>query len=292
MDLRVLQYFLTVANEQSVSKAAKVLHMTQPPLSRQLMNLEKELGKSLFIRGSRRITLTEEGIILRKRAEEMLELMEKTRAEVAAAEDIVSGEVHIGSGETEGFRLVARAAKRLRERYPKVHYNLFSGNAEDVTERLDHGLLDLAVVISQTESKRYEYISLPTTNTMGLLIRKDNLLSKKKNIMPQDLAGIPLIIPRQLTSNRHFTNWLGEERDKLSIVAVYNLLYNASLMVKEGIGHALCIGGIIPEYEGSDLCFRPLKSYASTGLAVIWKKDQVLSKPVAKLLDELRKIEQ
>ena len=258
MDLRVLQYFLTVVNEQSISRAAKVLHMTQPPLSRQLMDLEKELGKSLFIRGSRRITLTEEGIILRKRAEEMLELMEKARTEVAAAEDIVSGEVHIGSGETEGFRLVARAAKRLRERYPEVHYNLFSGNAEDVTERLDHGLLDLAVVISPTGSEKYGYISLPATNTMGLLIRKDHPLSKKRDIMPQDLAGIPLIIPRQLAFNRQFTEWLGEERDKLFIVAVYNLLYNASLMVKEGIGYALCIGGIIPEYEGSDLCFRPL----------------------------------
>ena len=292
MDLRVLQYFLTVANEQSISRAAKVLHMTQPPLSRQLMDLEKELGKSLFIRGSRRITLTEEGIILRKRAEEMLELMEKARTEVAAAEDIVSGEVHIGSGETEGFRLVARAAKRLRERYPKVHYNLFSGNAEDVTERLDHGLLDLAVVISPTGSEKYGYISLPATNTMGLLIRKDHPLSEKRDIVPQDMAGIPLIIPRQLAFNRQFTEWLGEERDKLFIVAVYNLLYNASLMVKEGIGYALCIGGIIPEYEGNDLCFRPLKSYVGADLAVIWKKDQVLSKPAAKLLDELRKIEQ
>ena len=290
MELRVLQYFLTVAREQSISRAAEVLHMTQPPLSRQLMELEKELGKSLFIRGSRRITLTEEGIILRKRAEEMLELLEKTRAEVTAAEDTISGEIYIGSGETEGFRIIAEAARRLREQYPKVRYNLFSGNAEDVLERLDHGLLDLAVVISPTESKQYEYVSLPAANIMGLLVRMDHPLSNKEYILPQDLTNIPLIVPRKLTDNSRFTGWLGGKSDRLSVVAVYNLLYNASLMVEEGIGCALCLGGIIPEYEESTLRFRPLKGYAAADLAVIRKKDQVLSKATAKLLEEIQKI--
>ena len=289
MELRVLQYFLTVAREQSISRAAEVLHMTQPPLSRQLMDLEKELGKSLFIRGSRRITLTEEGIILRKRAEEMLELMEKARAEVTAAEDTISGEIYIGSGETEGFRIIAEAAKRLRDQYPEVRFNLFSGNAEDVLERLDHGLLDLAVVISPTESKQYEYVSLPAANTMGLLVRRDHPLSKRAYILPQDLTNIPLIVPRKLTDNNRFTNWLGGKSDRLSVVAVYNLLYNASLMVEEGVGCALCLGGIIPEHDRSLSCFRPLKDHAAADLAVIWKKDQMLTKPAVKLLEEIRK---
>lgn len=288
MDIRVLQYFLAVAREASITKAAESLNMTQPPLSRQLKELEEELGKQLFIRGSRRITLTEEGMILRKRAEEILELMEKTKIEISASSENISGEIYIGGGETEGIRLIAKTAEKIRRKYPGISYHLFSGNAEDVTERLDRGLLDFGILIEPADIKKYDFIKLPAKDRWGLLMRRDHPLAAKSGIEPEDLQGLPLIASRQSLAHNELSGWLGKQYESLQIVTTYNLIYNASLMVEEKVGCALCLDHIIPEYENSPLCFRPLKPLIEVGLDIVWKKYQVLTKSAALFLNALQ----
>lgn len=289
MDIRVLQYFLTVAREGSITRAAEILHMTQPPLSRALMELEQELGKQLLIRGSRKITLTEEGLILRKRAEEMVELMEKTKAEITSSAENVSGDIYIGGGETEGFRIISKAAESLRAKHRGIHFHLFSGNADDVTERLDRGLLDFGILIEPADIKKYDFIRLHAKNKWGLLMRRDHKLAKKDYITPGDLNNIPLIASRQSMAHNELSGWLGREYESLDIVATYNLLYNASLMVEENVGCALCLDGIIPEYENSTLVFKPLEPKVEVGLNMVWKKYQVFSKAAETFLNQLHR---
>ena len=288
MDIRVLQYFLAVAREASITKAAQSLNMTQPPLSRQLKELEEELGKQLFIRGNRRVTLTEEGMILRKRAEEMVELMEKTKAEVSSSGENISGEIYIGGGETEGIRLIAKAAEKIQRKHPGISYHLFSGNADDVTERLDRGLLDFGILIEPADIKKYDFIRLPTKDRWVLLMRRDHPLAEKNGIQPEDLQGLPLIASRQSLAHNELSGWLGKQYESLQIVTTYNLLYNASLMVEEKVGCALCLDHIIPEYENSPLCFRPLEPQIEVGLDIVWKKYQVFTKPATLFLNTLQ----
>lgn len=288
MDIRVLKYFLTVAREESISRAAEALHMTQPPLSRQLKDLEEELGKQLLIRGSRKITLTEEGVILRKRAEEMVELFEKTKAEVISSNERITGDIYIGGGESEGFRIISKAADKVRQKHPDIHYHLFSGNADDVSERLDNGLLDFGVLIEPADIKKYDFIKLPAKEQWGLLIRKEHPLAKKESISPSDLQSIPLIASRQSIAHNELSGWLGKEYESLNIVTTYNLLYNASLMVEENVGCALCLNHIIPEYENSRLCFRPLEPKVEVGVNLVWKKYQVFSKAAEIFLKTLQ----
>ncbi|MDE5946699.1 MAG: LysR family transcriptional regulator [Oscillospiraceae bacterium] len=278
MDIRVLQYFLTIAREESITRAAEVLHMTQPPLSRQIKDLENELGKQLLIRESRKVKLTEEGMILRKRAEELIELFEKTKSEISTSNENITGEIYIGGGETKGFQIISKTAEKVRKKYPEIRYHLFSGNSDDVTERLDEGLLDFGILIEPADIKKYDFIRLPSSNRWGLLMRRDYPLAEKNNIVPKDLQGIPLIASRQSLSHNELSGWLGKEYESLNIVATYNLLYNASLMVEENVGCALCLDGIIPEYEKSLLCFRPLEPKIEVGLNIVWKKYQMLSK--------------
>lgn len=288
MDIRILQYFLAVAREANITKAAESMNMTQPPLSRQLKELEDELGKQLFIRGNRRITLTEEGMILRKRAEEIVALMEKTKTEVSSSGKNICGEIYIGSGETEGIRLIAKTAEKLRRKHPDISYHLFSGNADDVTERLDKGLLDFGILIEPADIRKYDFIKLPTKDRWGLLMRRDHPLANKNGINPEDLHGLPLIASRQSIAHNELSGWLGKQYDSLHIVATYNLLYNASILVEENIGCALCLDHIIPEYENSLLCFRPLKPQIEVGLDIVWKKYQVFTKPAALFLNMLQ----
>lgn len=287
MELRVLRYFLAVAREESISGAAKALYVTQPTLSRQMMELEEELGKTLFLRGKRKILLTEEGLFLRKRAQEIVALVEKTESEFQGAEDNISGDVYIGGGETDAMRLVARAAQRLREAYPHISCHLFSGNAESVTERLDKGLVDFGLFIGSTALSKYDFIRLPLVDTWGVLMRKDSPFAKKSCLAPADLPLLPLICSNQALVENEISGWMGDCHDKLNIVGTYNLLYNASLMVQEGMGYALCLDKIIST-AGSPLCFRPLKPQLDVGLAVAWKKHQVFSRAAAKFLEYLQ----
>lgn len=278
MELRVLHYFLTIAREQSISGAAEFLHITQPTLSRQMKELEEELGKQLFIRGNRKITLTDDGMLLRKRAAEIIQLVEKAESEMNADTAAFSGDIYIGGGESEGMRIIARAISRAQSEHPLLKFHLFSGNAEDVTDRLDKGLLDFGVLVEPTNRTRYDFIKLPTKDSWGVLMRKDSLLASLDKITPKDLKDKPIIFSNQMLVKNEIAGWIGGNERSLNIVTTYNLLYNASLLVEESHNYALCLDGIIHTCEGSALCFRPLEPKLAVGLHFVWKKYQVFSK--------------
>lgn len=285
MELRVLQYFLAIAREESITKAAEFLHITQPTLSRQIRELEEELGRQLFVRGSRKITLTEEGMLLRKRAEEITALLDKTESEIISAGDAVSGDVFIGCAETEQMRFLIRAAKRMRDDYPDVNFHLFSGNEEIVAERLDKGLVDFALFIGQVSLEKYNYLALPREDVWGLVMRRDHPLAAKERVRPEDLPGVPLICSRQMIDNNEMSGWLGRDFRELDIAATYNLVFNAALMVEEGMGAVLTIEGLCGTHTGDSLCFCPLEPRVTAGLVFAWKKYQVFSRAAEKFLE-------
>ncbi len=286
MELRVLRYFLEVAREENITAAAESLHITQPTLSKQLMDLEDELGKKLFIRGKRRITLTEDGMLLRKRASEIIELVEKTETELQKNDELVVGDVYIGAAETDGIKLIAKLCKNLQDKYPNIHYHLFSGNSEDVLEKLDKGLIDFAILFEPSDFKKYNHIKLPVYNNWGLLMKKDNPLAKLEYIKPKDLLNIPLIFSKQALDNNELTGWFGHNVEKLNIVATYNLIYNASFFVEEGFGSALTLDNLV---NNPNLCFKSLEPNLKSNLVMAWKKYQVFSKASQIFLDELQK---
>lgn len=288
MEIRVLRYFLAVAREETITGAAESLYVTQPTLSRQLMELEEELGKQLFNRGKRKITLTEEGMILRKRAEEIMGLLEKTRAEVSASNETINGDIYIGGAETESIRFIARIVKKLQMEYPGIRFHFISGNAEEVTEKLDGGLLDFAIVIEPADMSKYDFTRLPGTDIWGLLMRKDSPLAQQATIKPKDLFGIPIIISDQAMVENEISGWLGGGFDKLKIVAAYNLLFNASLLVEEGVGYALGLDKVIRTSDDSPLCFRPLEPKLEVGLNIVWKKYQVFTKAAKKFIEQVQ----
>lgn len=271
MELRVLRYFLAVVREETISGAAEAMHVTQPTLSRQMMELEEELGKTLFVRGKRKISLTEEGMLLRKRAREIVALVEKTEAEFSAPGECLSGDVHIGGGETDAMRLIARAAHKLQRVHPRVAFHIFSGNAEDVMERIDRGLVDFGIFIEPVDLSKYDFVRLPVKDIWGLLMRKNCPLAAREAIQPNDLLGLPLLVSRQAMVKNEISGWMGDRHSQLHIVATYNLLYNASLMVEEGMGYALCLDKIVRTPDEGPLCFRPLKPKIEVGLSVAWK---------------------
>lgn len=277
MELRVLQYFLAVAREQNISAAAQSLHLTQPTLSRQLKELEDELGKQLMIRGNRKITLTEDGILLRKRAEEILELVSRTEKEVMQSDDTVSGDIYIGTGETDGVRQIARSANHLRQRYSSIRFHIVSGDAVDVCERLDKGLLDFGVLLGDIDKIKYHYMELPMKDVWGVLMRRDSPLSEQETVSPRDLWDKPLILSRQVDNKSGLYRWLRKEPSELYTVATYNLIYNASLMVEEGMGYAFTLDKLV-NTRGSQLCFRPLEPRLELGMYLVWKKSRSFSR--------------
>ncbi len=291
MELRVLQYFLAVAREESLSGAAEFLHLSQPTLSRQLKDLEDELGKQLFVRSNRGISLTEEGVLLRKRAEEIVLLVKKTEDEISLAEEAVAGDVYIGAGESERNRHIARAACRLRSEYPGIRYHIASGNSVFVMEQLDKGLIDFGLVYGRVDSLKYQSMPLPCPDSFGVLMRRDAELAAQETIAPEDLLDKPLIV----SSQEERDGWpilrqIAPDVSKLNIAATYTLLFNGSLFVEEGMGYAICFDGLINTSGESNLCFRPLRPVQHTTASLIWKKYQVLSKASQKFLEMLQKI--
>lgn len=287
MELRVLQYFLAVAREQNISAAAQSLHLTQPTLSRQLMELEKELGKQLMIRGSRKITLTEDGMRLRRRAEEILELVDRTEKEVMQSDDTVSGDIYIGTGETDGVRQIVKAANQLQGSHPGIRFHIVSGDAMDVCERLDKGLLDFGILLGDMDKTKYSCMELPMKDTWGVLMRRDNPLAQQETVSPRDLWDKPLILSRQVDNKSGLYRWLRKEPSELHTVATYNLIYNASLMVDEGMGYAFTLDKLV-NTAGSNLCFRPLKPRLELGMYLVWKKSQLFSRAAELFLERLQ----
>ncbi len=291
MEIRVLQYFLAIAREQSIIRAAESLHLSQPTLSTQIKNMEEELGKQLLIRGtkgSRKVTLTEEGMILRKRAEEILDLVKKTENEIILSDNVIIGDVYIGAGETDGVRLLARAAGKLKKLYPGIHYHISSGNAVFVREQLDKGLIDFGIIFGTPDPTKYESLKLPAKDVWGVLMPKDSPLAEKEFISPEDLWGQPLLISQQEADGGELVQWMKRSISELDIVMTYNLLFNASLLVEEGLGYAICFDRIINTSGDSRLCFRPLYPTIEIEMYMIWKKYQVFSKPAEKFLSMMQ----
>lgn len=289
MEFRVLQYFLAIAREESISRAAESLHLSQPTLSRQLKDMEEELGKQLVVRGSHRISLTEEGMILRKRAEEIVELMHRTENEIAFADGDVAGEVCFAVGETDGIRLLAKVIETMKEECPLVTYQFSSGNAAYVRERLDKGLADFGLIYGTADPSKYEFLSVPISDRWGVLMHQDSPLAKKKAIQPEDLIGAPLILSHQENSRNLLANWFGEELwSKVDVIATYNLALNASILASEGVGYALCFDKLFNVTGNSNLCFRPLKPAIRSKAVLIWKKYQLLGKAQQKFLELLQ----
>ncbi len=292
MEFRVLRYFLTVAREGSITAAANSLHLTQPTLSRQLQDLEKELGQKLLVRGKYRVSLTPEGMMLRKRAEEIVDMVEKTEADFRAIKDIVGGDIYIGCGETDSMKHIAHVMKELQSQYPDIKFHIYSGNAEDVTEKLDRGLLDFGILIQPIDLSKYDNLTLPDKDVWGVIARKDSPIADKKSVTLDDLAGVPLLASRQMSkkysADSGFLDWFGEEFEHLNITATYNLVYNAAIMVEAGMGYAVTLDKLVNTTGDSNLCFKPLSPKLESGLDIVWKKYQVFS-PAAKLfLDKLK----
>lgn len=282
MEIRVLRYFLAVAREQNMTRAAERLHVSQPTLSKQLKQLEDEIGKKLFVRSNYSIKLTEEGILLKTRAEDIINMVDKTMDEFHSLDDINGGDIYIGGAESASFKCFAQVAKILQSKYPNTKYHLYSGNTEVIAERLDRGLLDFAIIVQEVDLSKYNYIKVPTNDSWGVIMRKDSELASKDFIMIDDLIRLPLIVSRQgITED--YPKWFKEQIDYLHIVTTFDLIYNASIMVKEGLGYALSFDEIVDTSIDSELCFKPLQPELKTNMYIIWKKYQVFS-PISELL--------
>lgn len=288
MELRVLEYFLAVADEGSISKAAEHLHLTQPTLSRQIKELEESLGKQLFIRGSRKITLTDDGVLLRKRAQEIVSLVVKTENEVRAENNDLSGDIYIGAAESDSVRYIIKCISELQKKH-SIKLHILSGDAKDTLEKLDNGLIDFALILGEIDKHKYNYIELPITDTWGLLMKKNSPLSSKKYIEPKDLEGLPIILSRQSQIEENLNTWLNSNNIDFETVATYNLIYNASLMVDEGMGYALTLDKLINYTGTNNLKFIPLRPSITLQSSIIWKKNQIFSKTAEAFLYELKK---
>lgn len=289
MEIRVLRYFLEIAREGNMTRAAEYLHVSQPTLSKQMKELEAELGKKLFRRGSSSVSLTSEGMLLRKRAEDILDMVDKTADEFSALDDVTGGEIHIGCAESHQMKYLARVIKKCKETCPLLRYHLFSGNTKQVTERLDKGLLDFAVIVEPPDLSRYNYLKVPESNIWGVLMKKDSPLAQKERIHVEDLLGLELICSEQ-SMREDIPRWCGQQADTLNHSGSTNLFYNGSVFVKEGLGYMLTFEHLYDVGADSELCFRPLEPVLQTKMYIIWKKYQMFT-PIAELLLEMLKTE-
>lgn len=289
MEIRVLRYFLEVAREGNVTHAAQRLHISQPTLSRQIKELEEELGKKLFTRSNYSVKLTEEGMLLRKRAEDILDMTDKTLAEFRAMDEVNGGDIHIGCAESNGIAPFIRVIQTLQKKYPRIRYHFYSSGTEAVNERLDRGLLDFAIIVQEADPSKYNYLRIPASDQWGLIMRRDSPLAQHSCIHLHDLLDIPLILSRQ-AMGEEMPRWFGETQDKLNIVATYDLLFNTSVMVREGFGYVLGFDGLVYTGPDSDLCFRPLEPALTSPMYIIWKKYQVFSPAAALLLQEIKSV--
>lgn len=289
MELRVLRYFVEAAKEESMTNAAQKLHVTQPTLSKQIRDLEEELGQKLFIRGNYSIRLTPEGEILYKRALDILDMVDMTREEFASMKEFNGGSLYLGCAESDGITLLARAAGQLQSRYGNLRFHLHSGNWETVCERLDKGLLDFAVVVQNVDLSRYACLDLPVTDRWGLIMRKDSPLAAREAVAVEDLLNLPLILSRQGATNE-MPEWLQKNYDRLHVAATYDLIFNASLLVREGLGYALGFDKLVNTGAESPLCFRPIVPPVLSPMRMIWRKEQRFSRAAELFLEEVRRL--
>lgn len=278
MDIRILKYFLAIAKEGNITRAAQTLHMSQPPLSRHMKELEEELGKKLFMRTNKKIILTEDGRLLQKRAQELVDLFEKLQSELSSSNEELRGTIYIGQGETCGGNFLAELATTLQKKHPFIQYKLYAGDSQMVFDKLDKGLIDFGLLISPVNLQNYDFIQIPFQDVWGVLMRKDSELASRPFISCQDLWDKPLIFSHQTLKHQEMMDWFQKKSDELHIVMTYDLLFNVSLFVKQGFGYAIALDQIIPTGLESELCFRPLFPPLKADLFIAWKKQRTFSK--------------
>ena len=286
MEIETLRNFLAVAQEENITRAAEYLHLTQPTLSRQIQALEEEFGKKLLIRGKRRITLTQDGILFRKRAAEIISLVDKTDAEMKEARDELSGDIFIGAGETDVMRLVAQSAQKLRQQYPGIRYRIISGAGDAVMDMLGKGLIDFGLVFGKVDELKYDAIPLGIEDSWGVILPEDSQLARKKFIRPDDLWNVPLILSQQALEAGFLQTWLKKDVSKLNIAATYTLILNAEKMVAGGLGYAMALDRLV-NLKDTSLCFRPCRPSLKAGISILSKKYQVFSPPAQAFRDLL-----
>jgi len=288
MDIRVLRYFLTVAKEGNITKAAEVLHVTQPTLSRQLMELEEEMGVRLFNRGKRQITLTDSGILFQQRIKEIILLLDKTERDLSEKDDLVSGVVSIGCGETIASAMLPEIIANFSAQYPIVQYELYSADGDDIREKLDRGDIDIGILLEPIEAAKYDYIRLPYQEVWGILMRWDDPLAERDSVSVEDILDLPLIPPRRTIMQSEIANWFGVEIERLNIIASHNLLTNASLLVERGLGYAICVCGAYTIRSNDRTIFVPFAPERTTGHVLAWKKNRVFTTATSLFIDLIK----
>lgn len=282
MELRVLNYFLAIAREENFTKAAQQLHVTQPTLSRQIADLEQELGVKLFVRSNHNIILTEDGMILKRRAQEILSLADKTKRDFLQKDEALSGTISIGSGEFRSTEYLAKIIAEFRKKYPNVKYEIYSGNANNIRDYIERGLLDIGLMSEPIDMRKYDFVNMPIQEQWGLYVQSDSPLSKKENITPEDLKGMSIVTATGDFNQSRIGKWLGDYREQVEIAATANLPYNEAVLAKENIGVMLSIN-LNCTYD--NLKFIPLKPVLNVSTALGWKKEQIFSATTSAFID-------
>lgn len=288
MEIRVLRYFLTVVREQSITRASEILHITQPTLSRQLAQMEKEIGVKLFNRGTRKITLTNEGLLLRRRAEEILHLVDKTEKELIEHEEQIEGKITIGCGEIASVQLLPKLFESFHEKYPRVTFDLYTATADHVKDQMDRGLVDIGLLLEPIDIEKYDFIRLNMKERWVVLMRPDSSLTQKKSVSPKDLSALPLILPRRLQVQSELASWFGDYYDSLNVLFTSNLGTNASIMVNYGLAYSIVIEGVTSFWDSSKITYRPLHPELTSTSVLAWKRGEPFSPAATKFIEHAK----
>ena len=287
MELRTLRYFLAAAQEENITKAADILHVTQPTLSRQMMDLERELGVTLMLRGKNGLTLTDDGIFFRQRAQEIVELADRLEKSFVERQNNLSGMVVIGASETVGSQTLARLIKEFSGKYPAGQFTLYNETVDNIKDRLDKGLVDIGLLLEPVDVTKFDYVRLSQQDTWGLLVRDDHPLTEKESLTADDVAPYPLILPLRDNIRVEIIHWLGRDEKELTIPLFYTLLSNAALMVAEGLGCAFCMDGALAIRSDPRLRFIPLEPRRVTHSVLVWKKNKIFSPATSLFIQEI-----
>lgn len=288
MEIRVLKYFLTVVREESITKAADILHITQPTLSRQLAQMEDDVGVKLFDRGTRKIRLTNEGILLRRRAEEILQLVDKTEKELIEQEEQVEGKISIGCGEIAAVQIIPKIIKTFRKKYPLVTFDIFTATADFVKEQMDKGLLDIGLLLEPIDMEKYDFIRLGLKENWIVLMRPDSPLAEKEFVTAADLSEQPLILPRRMSVQSELASWFGDCYEGLNVVFTSNLSTNAAVMVMDGLAYSVVIEGAVPFWDSTKITYRPLSPSLNATSVLAWKRGQPFSLAATKFIEHIK----
>lgn len=288
MEIRVLRYFLAVVREEGINRAAEVLHITQPTLSRQLLQLEEEVGVKLFHRGARKISLTNEGILLKRRAEEILSLVDRTEQELSEQDALVEGRIVIGSGELAAVQELPEMIKSFHEKYPLVSYDIFTATADMVKEQMEKGLVDIGILLDPVDMTKFDFIRLQNKERWIVLMRPDDVLAKKAAVSASDLEGKPLILPRRQNVQSELANWFGDSFDKVKVLFTSNFSTNGAIMVQGGLGYSLVVEGAVPFLDKQQITYRPLSPELQANSAIAWKKQQPFSLATTKFIEHMK----